>query len=576
MVHATTEFEPVELFDQSAYRGQEFSAAPAGVPKRNEFAAVPDPKPRFTDGDLQASIEDTPVMRRVDNIRRWSSAKTHRLNEDQWCGVNGNPINVDLQADRPTLVARSRHLRFNNSMVEGVVDSYALDVVGENGPTLTVHSSDDNYNREFKKIWDRVWSTLCTEGIHGTDLLKRLVGQEADNGDWLQQLVNHPKYEREAVSTRLMDIDPERMSSDPKDAGNPMVTMGVVRNSFGEPTAYQIRNPRDQYRSHFWGELSYNWETIPADDILHVFGSREAGQVRGFPWLSSSLQDMADLADYDEQVLDAARFAANNSGVIWTTDPLLATGTKSGEVAAVYDMPRRSIRKIPAGYQFTQMQAAQPTAEYVPFRHEKLRSFGRVKHIPLIMILLSAEKANFSQSRIDINLIYEKGIKAYRKFIERSWLFKLVDMVKREASLKARPGRLPTDPDFLVLPPEPEDVQYKFGWQPIGQANPKDHIEFVKMAIALGIWSPEMECAEHGISEDMILESIAKTNAKREELGLDPIILGDPKKPEEPPGNQTHDTSNSNTSKPARSEHVKRWLAGVARRFADRLSSSAA
>ena len=172
-------------------------------------------------------------------------------------------------------------------------------------------------------VWQRFWDTLEVSGLSGTDLLTRLVGQEWDNGDWLQQIVYDETFADEAVALRLLDIDPERMSNDPRFIGQRNVVMGVERDRFGRSTLFHIRSPQDQFTNHFFGELSYNWDRIPADDILHTFVSREPGQARGFPALASCLQEMADLRDYDNQTLDAARFAAHNGGVILTTESTL-------------------------------------------------------------------------------------------------------------------------------------------------------------------------------------------------------------------------------------------------------------
>ena len=498
-------------------------------------------------------VETTSPMERHDRegmtLRRWESAQTTRLNKDQWCGVQSRPINADLQADRPTLVARSRYERRNNPIVEGVVDSFALDVVGENGPNLIVESEDEVYNETFKAIWQRVWDTLEVSGMNGTDLLTRLVGQEWDNGDWLQQIVTDEKYSGEAVSARLLDIDPERMSTDPRFIGQRNVVLGVERDDFGRPTFYHIRSPKDQFSNHFFGELSYNWKRIEAEDILHSFVSREPGQARGFPSLASCLQEMADLRDYDYQTLDAARFAANNGGVMWTTEATIVDSEvekTGGETPNSINFERQTIKKIPAGYQFSQMMPNNPTAQYIDFRHEKLRSLGRVKHMPLLMVLLSAEDSNFSQSRIDLNVIYERGLRAYRRWIERNWLMKLIELVKREAMLAFRPGSTSRDADPFVLPREPKGCKYSFGWEPIGQANPKDHVIVQQAKLAMGLTTPEWEHAKQGTSEDAALDSIARTNDKRTKRGLDPLKLGNPKQQKPGTDDQENDGKEAN------------------------------
>jgi hypothetical protein len=146
--------------------------------------------------------------------------------------------------------------------------------------------------------------------------------------------------------------------------------------------------------------------------------------------------------------------------------------------------------------------------------------------MPLLMVLLSAEQSNFSQSRIDLNVIYERGLCAYRKWIERNWLMRLVNIVRREAFLAFRPGSTTRDANPFLLPREPRGVHYRFGWEPLAQANPKDAVLVQQMKIALGLTTPEWEHAKAGTSEREAIESIKRTNKMRASAGLEPIAMG--------------------------------------------------
>lgn len=461
-------------------------------------------------------------------IRRWESAQTNRLNESQWVNVSSQPINHDLIHDRKELVARSRYERRNNPIVEGVIDSFAIDVVGETGPSLFVESDNEVYNRIFKEVWEQFWETLEVTGMHGVDLLTRLVGQDWDNGDWLNRIVKDNTKTNTPVASRLLDIDPERMDTDPKYIGTKYVTMGVERDKLGRPQFYHVRKLDDQFLPPYFA-LSQEFDRIPAEDIIHCFVSREPGQVRGFPSIASCLQELADLRDYDNQTLDAARLAASSGGIMWTTDAQLVTEEqdRGGDCPEKISFERQTIKRIPAGYQFTAMVPTNPTAQYIDFRHEKLRSLGRVKHMPLLMVLLSAEQSNFSQSRIDINVIYQRGILCYQRWIERNWLSRLVDIVRKESFLAFRPGATSSDRNPFLLPREPERVSYKFGWEPLAQANPKDAILVQERKIKLGLTTPEWEHAKAGTSEEDAIISLARTNQKRIAAGLKPISLGE-------------------------------------------------
>lgn len=465
---------------------------------------------------------DPPAAEPVQRLRRWESAETTRLNQHQWGDIQTNPINVDLATDLPTLVARCRYERYNNPLVEGVVETYATDVVGEQGPQLVVESDSEQFNQAYRHYWREWFSTLCVDGMSGVDLLYRLVGQDFTDGDWLHQLINLSDRlpSSQPVKTRLLDIDPQRLQ-DPLTFG-PDIVGPIRRDTFGIPIEYYIRDPKKQAMPR-WRDISIAPLPIPAEDIIHVFHSREPGQVRGFPRLASCLQEMADLRDYDHQVLDTARVQANNGMLLFTRDPAYV-GENPVPFQGKIALERQVAKAVPPGYEVAGQQSTQPAAYYVDFRHEKLRSLGRVVNMPLLMILLSAEDSNFSQSRIDINVIYQRGINRYQQWIEANWLKRLLEVFNREIMLATVPGSTRTSARFL-LPPKPPQIQIRWGWEPMPQANPTDFVKTQAMKIQLGLSAPALELADAGIDEDLVLDSLATTNRKRTARGLPPLVV---------------------------------------------------
>lgn len=467
-----------------------------------------------------------------DRIRRWESAETTRLNAHQWCGVNATAINSDIEQSLETLVARCRHERYNNPMVEGVLSTWANDVVGQHGPTLIVESDDEEYDRVAKQVWDEWFAKCEVTGIPGSDLLRRLVMQDGDTGDWLQQKIDLSTElpASEPVKTRLLDIDPLRLSSPPQMIGKSNVVMGIERDRLGRPKTYFVRNPRDQFLAPYF-DWSLNYDPIPAGDMLHAFHSREPGQVRGFPRLASCLQEIADLRDFDYQVMDAARTAANNGMLLWTTQPELCA-----DHARVFQgtirLERQVAKAVPPGYQVSGQTSTQPTAHYIDFRHEKLRSLGRSFQMPLLMVLLSAEDSNFSQSRIDLNVIYQRAVDCEHQWVAGNWLNPLRDMIFREAGLAFAAGKTSRDTNPFLLPPRPKNVVMRWGWEPIAQANPVDHTRNQTERIAWGLTSPARELSRENLVEDEVLDSIAKSNKKRAARNLPPLpgpaIAGQP------------------------------------------------
>ena len=71
------------------------------------------------------------------------------------------------------------------------------------------------------------------------------------------------------------------------------------------------------------------YKPVPPDLIIHEFTVDEEGQLRGFPWVTPSLEPVAELRDYDHQVQDAARAMADMNAA------LAAPGGRHGMNTAV-------------------------------------------------------------------------------------------------------------------------------------------------------------------------------------------------------------------------------------------------
>ena len=173
---------------------------------------------------------------------RWEAAQTDRLNKDHWCGVNNQPINFDLEQDLETIVKRCQHEKHNNPMVEGVINTHTIDLIGETGPSLQVMSDSPRYNSLLEEIWQEWWSECTVEGISGVDLMARYNENDWDKGNSLAQILDmSSELPSEAIiKTRLLDIAPYRLSNPWGYSLGDRVLNGVRFDDYGRPTQYYI------------------------------------------------------------------------------------------------------------------------------------------------------------------------------------------------------------------------------------------------------------------------------------------------------------------------------------------------
>ena len=455
-----------------------------------------------------------PVDSPGDGERLFESAQTTRLNCDQFAGVTGQPLNYGLQQDLEILQNRCHHERHNNPMVEGVIETHVVDMLGETGPSLQVESDSPRYNAMLEEIWQE-WSDDCTcDGYGLIDLLTRWFDNDWWAGNSLAQYcdMSHEMPAETIIKTKLLDIAPQRLSNGFYLSDQSI--NGVRVDDYNRPTHYYLSSRRDRYSA-----LARPVEVV-ADDILHYYRKHEADQVVGYPLLSSSLQEIADLRSYDNSVMDAARTAADNAFLLQSQANATQILRNARPIApgTTIKTPRKSGRVIPIGYEAKQLAAVHPLAQYIDFRHEKLRSIGRPVHMPLLLVLLSAAKSNFSQSRIDVNVFYERGLKVNRARCERRVLNRLARMIEREASL-ATYRRSGTNRFILGRKPK-GGVRFNWGWEPLGHANPKDYANSVKTLLEIGLTSEIRELGKLGISAEQILKDRQAWETMKSSFGL--------------------------------------------------------
>lgn len=421
------------------------------------------------------------------SVRRWDAAKTNRLNSMHWAGVTGATINADLNSYLETLRTRAEFEASLNSDAAGVIETHVNDVVGENGPTLQVQSNDETYNEKLEALWRKWWAMPDVNGqLAGVDLLRLWIRLLWTNGEWLNQIMVDEDAEG-PIKTRLLPIAPRRLQNPTTTATDPNRFMGVLRNKLGKPLKYWISAPLDTALSQ---RNPTDGDDVPAEDIDHGFLVLEPGQVRGVPLLATGLQAIGDLRDFDAEVLEAARQAANYGVILHTNHP----EANYIEVNESVEIERGCETTAPPGWTPFQMTPQQPSTQYNDYHDEQLRKVGRPACMPLMMIKLDASDHNYSSARFD-SKGYERATRnGFRALTTRRSLNRFVDIIAREAGLV--PG---------TLPPKPETVTYAWQWDGFAQADPLKEDKSVTERLANGTATMRDECAARNLHwEDVI------------------------------------------------------------------------
>lgn len=434
---------------------------------------------------------------------RWDSARTNRLNQEHWRWAQGNTINRDLLDDLPTLRARCAYEASTNPMLEGVVNTYATDVVGRNGPTLQIESDDDRFNTEVEAVVASVMERPDPDvQLQLPEMLRMWVRSLCTSGDYVAQEFTADRV-GVPVSIGIRCIESCRLDTPPDRASDNNVVFGVHTNKNGRVLRYYVRERESAHGTY----MSHKYTPIPPD-LLHLnFQMLEPGQVRGVPWLASVLDVAADLRQYDGHVMEAAKSAAANAIVWYSNHPDVELDYS--EIPTQQSIERGQQVYATPGWTPHTVDATQPATQYVDFRKERMREFGRPFNMPLMMVLLSSADSNFSSAHYD-GAIYIRGVQYVQNWIERVTLNMYVSKIVREMTL----GSVVQVPDR---------------WRPVWTwpvppyADPKKHYDSLRARLEDGVIAPQDVCAAYGTDWETVVAKRRRAAEMLDDAGLPPM-----------------------------------------------------
>lgn len=464
--------------------------------------------------------------------RGWDGADTNRLNEAQWADVSDpQDINLNLLADLKTLQERSSHEAINNGLVEGALETYATDIAGAKGPLLQMTSDNEEFNDFFEQqIWKH-FAEDC-EARHGlalVDLLHGWAGQLWTHGAFLaQELIGKTPYDY-----KILDVGDDRLDTNSYGMGDNEPVLGVEVDKIGKPVYYLIEDPNTK------GSVS----RVPAAFIVHGFRRRFVNQQRGIPILASGLQPTADLRDYDYQVLQASRAAANNAMWMVAKHPE-APFVKKQEGARI-EYKNGQVRFAPSGYEPQQLTPKHPTANYKEYRMERQTEIGQPAQMPLLVLRQDASRHNFSSARFDSHR-YTRAIERMQAWFGRRavdrFVLRLIQLHRLYGTFR--------DEGIAF----PKRLWWDYIWPSPPSVDPEREAMAERLEMENGTLAYTDACRRRGRRPEEVIAQRKKGNEILTKAGLPPIsgeIAGtfyDPNNdPDQPPPQDQTDANNDQT-----------------------------
>lgn len=329
-------------------------------------------------------------------VARYDNALTTDENSRNWWGADYySAKTANNYVARRTLRIRSRYEVANNPYLFGIISANADDLIGS-GPTLQLRTKSESYNDEVEKSW-RAW---CKE----VNLVEKLrtckIAREVDGEGFLilktVSDLEHP------VKLYPVDIEADQVTTpQPKNIMDYWVDGLELHPITGRPKSYHVLkyHPGDMYYPDY---SPLKFEVVNQKNVVHWFRKFRAGQVRGVPVFSSSLDLFSELRAFRKAVLANAQNAASYAGVLETEYAGIVDDDDSQDV----EMPRVNIERntlasLPAGTKLHAYDPTQPTTTYSEFKEQCLGEACRPLSYPLNLALGTSQKFNFSSAKLD-------------------------------------------------------------------------------------------------------------------------------------------------------------------------------
>lgn len=447
-------------------------------------------------------------------------------------------LNEDLADDLPTMRSRCRDLAQNNALVRGAIETHKVDVIGSEGPRLDVQSNNERYNAEAEDVW-REWCSSCdyNRQLAFVDFLQQDIELAWTSGDSISQLL-YDNAANTAIKFRLLAISPDRLETPYGEFGDPDVVLGIRLTKSGRPARYYIAEPTHigPYR-YSTGEYS----ELRPEEVLHVFQSLEPGQVRGIPWLSSSLRAIANSRAFARETIEAARSAALfgcvatvQQGVYDQTEFIPRT-----EPTKIYN---RSLNYAAPGYDIKQVAAQHPSTGYIEFQHEQYREIGRPVGMPLLTILLDARQHNYSSARYD-GQVYRRHLNAIQSRLARQRCNPVALQVLLDAE---RLG---------LIRRRPKNLRLVWGWTQPPEIDEHKSAMADEIELRMGSKSLSQVCASRNRHFEEVVQQRLRDDAYLVEHGLPTVremladgMGGQPNIDNSDPGDDAGESSQQQTS----------------------------
>lgn len=361
--------------------------------------------------------------------QKLAAAEKGETRDRSWLSSNLSS-DSELEEDLDTTRKRARSV-YKNDSVGGAVDTRVNLVVSYGfAPQSSIviregyatEEQSELWNEQLEDVYKQLYPRISLSGRESLwDLLRLVERHHGFDGESFTILSDDSSDPRKPVPLTLEVIDPMRVETPPKKSGDPLCRMGIQYDKKKRIVGYWVRktHPGDTL------EQSVEYDFIVADRMLHVFEKWCAGQSRGLPWLTRTLNRVQDTGDYDEATIIAAQIEACYAAfVVSPTNALGAAMQNSNETIngkRWEDIRPGMFRYLDTGEDVRFGQPTRPGSTYEPFMQQQYRRMAAGMNFPYEMVAKNWAGLSFAAGRLSL-ADAKLFVRSQQKLLTERWL----------------------------------------------------------------------------------------------------------------------------------------------------------
>lgn len=491
----------------------------------NAIAAV---SPRWAASRFAARKMLDIAQRSSERFSRIEAAEHSETRGDRWLISRLSP-DSQLEQDLTTVRERSRDI-YQNDAMGGAIDGKVNHVIGTgHTPQSRITPSDglltkqeaNLLSRQIEDVYRR-WSLRADRtGMRSLWMMARLASRHNEfDGESFTVLSDVGRADK-PIPLAVQVIDPERVNTPPRFAGDKLVRMGIRYAENGEISGYYVqkKHPGDTK------DTSLDYDYVTSDRMLHVYEPWFAEQSRGLPWMTRALNRARDAKDFDEAAILGAQIEQCYAGFIRPavgTGYLSATGAESGSSSGrrLEDIVPGTIRHLDPGEEVTFGNPSRPGNGFAPFMEWNYRRVAAAINWPYEMVVKNWNGLSFAAGRLVLTDA-KKSTEVAQKMMREMWLSRIWDRMVDEAVIV---GAVDIDPRVYLADPEPFR---RHAWIPPKweyALNPGEEVSADVSEVANNMALLEDKLGKRGHDLEEFIERRARERQLLQDSGLNPDV----------------------------------------------------